>query len=45
MFVGQSSFILEGRKVAKSGCLRCADEFKQQENKSSDNIYVQANLL
>ena len=29
----------------KSGSLRCADEFKQQENKSSENVRRQANLL
>ena len=29
----------------KSGSLRCADEFKQQENKSSENVRRQASLL
>ena len=38
---------LSERRVdaVKSGSLRCADEFKQQENKSSDNVRRQANLL
>ena len=31
--------------AVKSGSLRCADEFKQQENKSSENLSHQANLL
>ena len=31
--------------AVKSGSLRCADEFKQQENKSNDNVRRQANLL
>ena len=31
--------------AVKSGSLCCADEFKQQENKSSDNVRRQANLL
>ena len=31
--------------AVKSGSLRCADEFKQQENKSSENVRCQANLL
>ena len=31
--------------AVKSGSLRCADEFKQQENKSSENVRHQANLL
>ena len=40
------SAILKRRVDAvKSGSLRCADEFKQQENKSSDNVRRQANLL
>ena len=38
---------LSERRVdaVKSGNLRCADEFKQQENKSSENVRRQANLL
>ena len=38
---------LSERRVdaVKSGSLRCADEFKQQENKSSENVRRQANLL
>ena len=38
---------LSERRVdaVKSGSLRCADEFKQQENKSSDNVRRQANLM
>ena len=38
---------LSERRVdaVKSGSLRCADEFKQQEKKSSDNVRRQANLL
>ena len=38
---------LSERRVdaVKSGGLRCADEFKQQENKSSENVRRQANLL
>ncbi len=38
---------LSERRVdaVKSGSLRCADEFKQQENKSNDNVRRQANLL
>ena len=28
--------------AVKSGSLRCADEFKQQENKSSENVRRQA---
>ena len=38
---------LSERRVdaVKSGRLRCADEFKQQENKSNDNVRRQANLL
>ena len=31
--------------VKSLGSLRCADEFKQQENKSSENVRSQANLL
>ena len=31
--------------AVKSGSLRCVDEFKQQENKSSENVRRQANLL
>ena len=33
-----------GVDAVKSGSLRCADEFKQ-ENKSSENVRRQANLL
>ena len=38
---------LSERRVdaVKSGSLRCADEFKQQENKSSENVRRQANVL
>ena len=38
---------LSERRVdaVKSGSLRCADEFKQQENKSSENVRRQTNLL
>ena len=38
---------LSERRVdaVKSGSLRCAGEFKQQENKSSENVRRQANLL
>ena len=38
---------LSERRVdaVKSGSLRCADEFKQQENKSNNNVRRQANLL
>ena len=38
---------LSERRVdaVKSGSLRCADEFKQQENKSSNNVRHQASLL
>ena len=38
---------LSERRVdaVKSGSVRCADEFKQQENKSSENVRRQANLL
>ena len=38
---------LSERRVdaVKSGSLCCADEFKQQENKSSENVRRQANLL
>ena len=38
---------LSERRVdtVKSGSLCCADEFKQQENKSSDDVRRQANLL
>ena len=38
---------LSERRVdaVKSGSLRCADKFKQQENKSSENVRRQANLL
>ena len=38
---------LSERRVdaVKSGSLRCADEFKQQENKSGENVRRQANLL
>ena len=38
---------LSERRVdaVKSGSLRCADEFKQQENESSKNVRRQANLL
>ena len=38
---------LSERRVdaVKSGSLRCADEFKLQENKSSDNVRCQADLL
>ena len=38
---------LSERRVdaVKSGSLRCADEFKQEENKSNDNVRRQANLL
>ena len=38
---------LSDRRVdaVESGSLRCADELKQQENESSDNVRRQANLL
>ena len=38
---------LSERRVhaVKSGSLRCADEFKQQENQSSEYVRRQANLL
>ena len=41
-----SSALSERRvEAVKSGSLRCTDEFKQQENKSSEYVRRQANLL
>ena len=36
---------LSERRVDAVKSLRCADEFKQQENQSSENVRRQANLL